>query len=39
MNLLAKQTGLEIAQLTNLLFELEMDGRIRSLPGNMYALS
>ena len=39
INVLAKQTGQDIAQLTNLLFELELSGRIRTLPGNMYALS
>lgn len=36
INQLAKQTGFSVQRLTGLLFELEMDGRIRTLPGNMY---
>lgn len=35
---LSLQTGFTIQQLTALLFELEMDGRIASLPGNRYHL-
>lgn len=36
INQLAKLTGFPVQQLTTLLFELEMDDRIRVLPGNMY---
>ena len=36
INQLTKLTGFPVQQLTNILFELEMDGRIRTLPGNMY---
>lgn len=33
---LSQRTGFSIQQLTTLLFELEMEGRIHSLPGNRY---
>ena len=39
INQMGKATGLSIQQLTSILFELEMDGRIQVLPGNMYKLA
>ncbi len=39
INQLSKITQLSVQQLSNILFELEMDGRIRTLPGNMYSLT
>lgn len=39
INQIAKQTQISVQALSNILFELEMDGRIRALPGNMFTLS
>ena len=39
INQMAKQTGMSVQELSNILFELEMDGRIRTLPGDMYSLT
>lgn len=38
LNQLAQALGLSVQQLAPLLFELEMNGKIRTLPGNMYKL-
>lgn len=35
---IAKQTEISVRQLSNILFELEMAGRLRAIPGNMYRL-
>lgn len=38
INQLSKATQISIQQLTPILFDLEMNNRIKSLPGNMYSL-
>lgn len=39
INQMTKLTELSIQELTSILFDLEMDGRIQILPGNMYKLA
>ena len=39
VNQIARQSGIPVQELSNILFELEMDGRIQALPGNMFSLT
>ena len=39
MNDMSRQMGLSISELSAILFELELDGYIKSIPGGLYALA